>query len=271
MRDPDVLGTWLNGESFDSLVLRGTDPWLARGDAVFETVRVHGGRPMFLDLHRERLADSLAACALGTVADARLDHALAPALEVAAEQPWPCALRFTVASPSQADGDLRLVVVLSRYRGPDAQGYAAGVACTLVDVPHPGLGALGKSVSWQWSQVARRRARAAGFDEALIGHDARVVESDSAAVLWNEGGAWFTPHSADGPLPSVTLRALRRADVDVAEARATVERLAAAEAVCLLSSLRLAMGVARIDGVAYARCDEHAAPLRRLLLDAHGA
>ena len=70
----------------DAPVLRADDEALLRGRAVFETLRVYGGRPFRLDAHLERLAASAGAIGLPavdrdelvTLTGLALDHAATP-------------------------------------------------------------------------------------------------------------------------------------------------------------------------------------------------
>ena len=261
------------------------------GEGWFETLRVEGGRPMFLPEHLARLGRSVAA-ALGA------EHA-----ECALHSARACLNGMSTAFDELPCGRLRLLLALDSVGeawqalgewGPHVSSSSSlegGLRAVVASLPHPGLGVLGKSASYHWSIAARREALARGAGEALLVRDGRVFEGATGALVWRRGGRWYTDGSP-AVLPSVTLDVLRRCGVDIGAARLSVgdlglttDRSAAAdvggasrdaariEGLVLVSALRLAVAVREVDGVALptAAALEAAAAWREALRARHAA
>lgn len=246
----------------------GADTGLVRsGEAWFETVRGEQGRWMFEADHLARMLGSIAASGLD--ADAAL-RSLKPTLEVASNDlPASARLRLLVTpSPLGAEGWQSLAEV-STYAPPEAL-YANGAVLRSAPMEHPGLGLLGKSASYHWSQFAQRAAEAQGADEALFWCGGAVAEGARSTLLWREAGQWWTPDVA-GLLPSVTLTQLEADGLALERGRLDGARLAAYEGLVLVSSLRLAVPVCSVDGNALPVLRAEAAEMRSRLLELHGA
>jgi branched-subunit amino acid aminotransferase/4-amino-4-deoxychorismate lyase len=234
----------------DEPVLHVDDEGVLRGRAVFETVRVYGGRPFRLDEHLARLAASARRVGLpapdadgfraaardaigaGGAPDATLRFLWSPGREGRGE---PVGLAFV--SPIPADLDAL------RERG-----------LTLAQVSWAATAMAGaKSTSYAANLAARDLAVARGFDDALlVGIDGLVLESSVSNVWWRVGETLSTP-TLDLPiLRGVTRGAVRElalaAGYEVDEVEAPVEDLLAADEVFLTSSVREVMPVVAVDG-----------------------
>jgi branched-subunit amino acid aminotransferase/4-amino-4-deoxychorismate lyase len=201
-----------------------TSGLVAAGEGWFETLRVEGGHPMFLEAHLARLSRSVEA-ALGA-------EAAAGAVAAARR----CLAAMRPAFGDFPSGRLRVLLALDAASecwqtlgewGPHVSSAAsldAGLAAVIASFPHPGLGVLGKSASYHWSVAARREALSRGAGEALLARDGRVLEGSTGALVWHRDGRWF---SSDSPavLPSVTLAALRAAGVAVEPGELPLEAL----------------------------------------------
>ncbi len=241
-------------------VLRADDLGVLRGESVFETVRIAGGRPAFLDAHLRRLQNS------------------ADRLEIALPGGWVELVALALAHWPDADGILRLVCskgpapVGPGPVGPGPVGFAlltpmpaetvaarAGVtAITLtLGVPAglregaPWLVGGVKSTSYAANMAAQRQARDLGADDVVwVSSDGEVLEAPTSTVAWIAAGRLVTPPPSVGILPGTTLQAvldLQLVDADVR--RGTVAELRAAEEVLLLSSGRGIAPVVRLDDV----------------------
>lgn len=218
------------------------------GDALFETMRVLGGEVWWLERHHERMQRS--AHALG-FSPARVEAVFGEVVQ---------------AAKAHADGLCR--VTLSRQPGPEvAFGGQGGHALRwreLPDVSHsvrlgvePGLYcpedeiAEHKTSNYLRSVMARQRAQARGFDDALrVTRSGRVGEAAASNVfLVKRGGLVVTP-SVQGLLPGVmraaVIQELEARGVEVEQRVVMREELAECEE-CWLTSM--GVGVRRVEGI----------------------
>lgn len=242
-------------------VLRGDDLGALRGDGLFETMHLRGGRPWLREAHLARLRAGAAALELPLPDDA----ALVEFLET-----------VTAGWPTEVEGALRLVCT----RGPEGGGPPT-VYATLAAVPAAvrqvrrdgvrvatlGLGVAAdaragldwlptgiKSTSYGASTAARRWAARAGVDDVLwVSSDGYVLEGPTANVVWSTGDTLCTvPAGRTGILPGTTVAWLlaNAAEVgcDAAERMVTPAGLRDAEAVWLTSSVRGIVEVRALDG-----------------------
>jgi branched-subunit amino acid aminotransferase/4-amino-4-deoxychorismate lyase len=222
----------------DEPVLRADDEGVLRGRAVFETLRVYGGRPFELDAHLDRLKASAARLRLPEPPAVELQSLAHDALAAAGEPD--CALRFLwtpatgLALVSALPADLEDL----RVRGLRLQvcEWATGAL------------AGAKSVSYAENMATQAVAEEHGFDDALfVARDGIVLEAPTANVWFREGDALRTP-SLELPILAGVTRAVLMRDRDVEEGRYPLERLLGADEVFLTSSVREVMPVARVGG-----------------------
>jgi 4-amino-4-deoxychorismate lyase len=258
---------------------------LVRGDAVFEALRVYGGRPFRLGAHLDRLARSAAA----------IDLPLPVGLEDLATR--------AVAAAGGGDAVLRLICTKGREGsweggpGPGEGGPAAFAICTdipgsfeeerrrglrlvllttatdpLVRAASPWLLPGVKTISYAVNMAAQRAARARGADDAvLVGLGGELLEAPTANLWWRTGHTLHTPSLDLGILAGITRTVLRELapglGLKVLEGVFTAEDLAAADEAFLSSSTREIMPVIEVDGapVADARPGPAAADLQTAL------
>jgi 4-amino-4-deoxychorismate lyase len=258
---------------------------LVRGDAVFEALRVYGGRPFRLGAHLDRLARSAAA----------IDLPLPVGLEDLATR--------AVAAAGGGDAVLRLICTKGREGsweggpGPGEGGPAAFAICTdipgsfeeerrrglrlvllttatdpLVRAASPWLLPGVKTISYAVNMAAQRAARARGADDAvLVGLGGELLEAPTANLWWRTGRTLHTPSLDLGILAGITRTVLRELapglGLKVLEGVFTAEDLAAADEAFLSSSTREVMPVIEVDGapVADARPGPTAADLQTAL------
>lgn len=215
------------------------DDALLRGRAVFETLRVYGGRPFLLDAHLERLRASAAHMRL-PAPDLSECHRLAT-LVVDAAGETELALRFywtattLVATGGPIDPDLEQV-------------RARGLRLAVVRSSRGAL-ARAKSTSYAENMIAQEDAIELGADDALlVDPDGTVLEAPTANIWWRTGDRLFTPSLESPILAGVTrslLLELSRYPVDTGSHR--LEHLLAADEAFLTSSIREVMPVRAID------------------------
>lgn len=228
-------------------VLRADDLGIARGEAVFETLRVAGGQARFVAAHLERMVRSAT----------RVGFALPSG--------WEALITAAVASFPLAEGVLRLTctkdgaawalltpvpasTLAQRADGVSAVTLTLGVPAGLRSEAPWLLGGV-KSTSYAVNMATLRAAAERGADEAIwLSTDGFVLEGPTSTVVWVTGGQLVTPDPADvGTLPGTTL-AVVAAVVQLEVRRGTATELAAASEVALLSSVRGVAPVVRLDG-----------------------
>ena len=235
-------------------VLRADDLGVARGESVFETLRVAGGRAAFLDLHLARLARSAERVAidlppgwpalveLATQAYGAFDGVLR--LTCSKGAPGAAPVGFALVTPVPASS------VAARERGVSAVTLALGVPAALrSDAPWL-LGGV-KSTSYAVNMATLRAAEAAGAEDAIwTSSDGYVLEAPTSTVAWVADGRLVTPPAEQvGTLPGTTAAvALALSPVPVDVRLGTVDELRAADEVLLLSSVRGVTPVVRLDG-----------------------
>ena len=242
--------------------MRADDFGVLRGDGVFETMHVRGGKPWLLDEHLARMAGSAA----------RMELAL-PAPEVLAV----LAGEACAAWPGTDEGALRLVCT----RGPEGGGeptvYATvapvsptsreqrrrGLAVATATLGYPAdlrrtapwlLGGV-KSLSYAVNMATLRWAVAGGYDDVLwTSVDGYALEAPTATLVWLVGDELRTvPAEQTGILPGTTAAWL----LDHAGAlgwrsatrMVTPAELADADGVWFTSSVRGVAEVRSLDGV----------------------
>jgi branched-subunit amino acid aminotransferase/4-amino-4-deoxychorismate lyase len=97
--------------------------------------------------------------------------------------------------------------------------------------------------------LASRRARAAGFDEALlVRSDGVVLEGPTCTIFWVRDGRLQTPALETGILASITRRVIMES-LTVEEGSFALEHALGADEAFLASTARLAQPVAAIGEV----------------------
>jgi 4-amino-4-deoxychorismate lyase len=242
-------------------VVTAFDQGLGRGDGVFESVAVVGGRTPHLDAHLARLDRSASLLGLASPGDAAWRRLVA-----AVVADWPTGL----------EGVCRLFLTRGLGDGtpPTALALLAPVpADTLrqraegISVISLGLGVpadfragapwlLGgaKTLSYAVNMAAQRHAHDLGADDVVFTSlEGRVLEGPTSSVVWAAGGTLHTPPVDTGILAGTTqARLFARAQADgwpTAVTPGTVDDLHGADAVWLLSGVRGAATVHTLDGV----------------------
>ena len=244
-------------------VLRADDLGALRGDGIFETMHLRGGRPWLLDEHLARMARSAA----------RLELALPPGAALAelvgqAAAGW----------GAEAEGGLRLVCT----RGPEDGGpvtvfaTAFAISPTTLRARREGVAVVtaplgfavdarsaapwllggAKTVSYAVNMASLRWAATQGADEVLwLSSEGYALEAPTATLVWlADETLWTVPPEQTGILAGTTARWLLNHAGDLgfgaAERLVRPDELADADGVWLVSSVRGAAEVRALDGVA---------------------
>ena len=266
MTDSPAAQHWLDGIPLADgrIALSAESPLLQAGEGWFETLRIEGGRPLQLEAHLDRLLAAVVTAGLAASIRASLDHALAPALAAAAGYEHG-RLRITLLPRAIFTDPPEVLVSLAPY-APPVLGYSRGLVVITTRLSHPRLGLLGKSLSYHWSQAARREAQARGADEALFAVDGGWLEASTASLLWPTSGGWRTTSGCAGTLDSVTLEALRRTGLAIDPCEWADRADILQGGLLLVSSLRLVVSVREIDGEGLPDLTRTAAKMRERLL-----
>jgi 4-amino-4-deoxychorismate lyase len=263
--DQRRVAVWRDGAAVtvpaDEPVVTAFDQGLGRGDGVFESVAVLGGGTPYLDAHLARMANSAALLELVDPGPA-VWHALVDA--VLAD--WPadvegvCRLFLTrglgEGLPPTALALLAPVpaeTVRQRTEGISVVSLGLGVPADF-RAQAPWLLGGAKTLSYAVNMAAQRHAHSVGADDVVFTClDGSLLEGPTSTVVWAAGGTLHTPPLDTGILPGTTVaRLFERAEADgwpTAHSPGTVADLHAADAVWLLSGVRLAAVVHTLDGV----------------------
>lgn len=244
---PGGLGAMAQGQWGlpSQLSLPLDDRGLLLADGLFETVLVAEGRAWLLAEHLGRWR--LGAALLG-LPEPPGEQDLAPLIEEAIHRsrlPWG-ALRLNWTRGSGGRG-----IDLPRAQEPPLHGrfwlqlspwqpafQSVRVVVSQWERRHPSSPASRcKTLAYGWAVQARREARAAGADDALVLNTAgELCCGTTANLLLRLGGRWLTPPAASGCLPGV-MRGRALALGLIRETPLKQEALAQAEAGLLLNSL----------------------------------
>ena len=235
------------------------DRGLLLGDAVFETMRVYGGRPHSVAEHLARLRGSCAATRI----------------------PYPEGIDKVLVDVIRANGIADGQVRITLTRGPGGRGASprgAGPPTVLVTatpvhhlpevyerglklvtsrrrrVPDASIPASVKSTNYLAHVLARIEAEEAGADDALfVDDEGLVIEATQANLFAILGDALVTPPLALGCLPGQTRAELLSLAPEVGltpvERAIPVEALFEAREVFLSASVLEVAAVVELDGI----------------------
>jgi len=257
--------------------LMATDQGATRGDGVFESMLSVGGNPRKLDAHLRRLQGSARALELDIPAEDTWRRAIATAVaEYRSQHP--------AGTPEEDETVVKLIctrgaeggarptcwVQASPVPAAGRRQRETGIDVILLDrgydsdaaerAPWLLLGA--KTLSYAVNMAALRHAHKQGADDVIFtSSDGRVLEGPTSTVLLanvekNDGGATVkrlvTPQLDSGILPGTSQGALfaaaKAAGWELGYGPLKPQDLVDADAVWLISSIRLLAPVNHIDG-----------------------
>jgi branched-chain amino acid aminotransferase len=182
--------------------IRATDRGLRQAEAVYEGVKLVDRRPLFLEEHLARLAASADALGLpmpwsiGT-----LRPILSRLLGNSGDTTGMARLYLTSGPPGGAPTMLAWVDSIPSASRPDTPPWRVACHPERVLPYRPDV----KHTSRLPNAVARRRALAAGLDDALLVHpDGWVLEGTASNLFFFEADTLHTPARECGILPGIT-------------------------------------------------------------------
>ena len=240
-------------------ILTAVDAGAGRGDGIFETLGAHDGQVRGIDAHLQRLAAS------------------AQKLDLPAPHPgqWRAAIaRVMNELPAEGQASIRLTVT----RGTSAAGPTCWVTGTAItgtfpertngvrvvtlsrgyanDVGEssPWLLVGAKTLSYAINMAAIREAKRRGADDVVFtSTDGFALEGPTSSLLVRHGNTILTPAIQFGILAGTTqadlFTYLEGEGFECEYRTIKVEELTRADAVWLVSSVRLAVPVTEVDGI----------------------
>lgn len=246
-----------NGRAFSpGGAVSAEDRGLLLGDGLFETIRLEHGRPRRLSRHLDRLRKSALAMGLTVPFDEADILAAVAAAEPVADLG---VARLTLTRGSggrgldaSADVSPTAVISVRAYAAPRTPARLFIASATRNE---GALSGRHKTLSYADNVAARRQARDAGFDEAvMLNGQGHIACAAAANIFWIQGRALFTPSLSCGALNGVTRACvLKQAnEMDVRIGRFPERRLFEADAVFLTNAL---MGVRAVSAIGDRKTD----------------
>jgi 4-amino-4-deoxychorismate lyase len=283
-----VLATGPGAPAGGPPALDPLDLALVRGEAVFEAMKVYGGRPFRQEAHLARLTASaraielplpegLEALAVRAVAAAGQGDAIlrlictkgpegsgephdGPAGRRSGSSPADGARSAPVDREESEGGPVAFAIctdIPASFEEDRRRGLRLVLLTTATDpllrAASPWLLAGVKTISYATNMAAQRTARARGADDAvLVGLGGELLEAPTASLWWRSGQTLFTPSLDLGILAGITRAVLAdlapTLGLKVLEGVYTAEDLASADEAFLSSSTREVMPVVEVDG-----------------------
>ncbi len=212
------------------------DDGLQFGRGAFETLRVTG-RPLFLGRHCERLNQAMEKLGLPRQADPDGIAALVERYRIR-----DCVLKILLTRKNEL-----LITRPFPYRPEEyARGFRLTLAASRRATFNPYAGY--KTLNYLESLLAREKAVASGFDDALfLNERGELAETASANLFFVKDGAIHTPEPGCGLLEGI-LRQWVMENVPVLAGRYSLDELRSADEVFITNSVVGIMPISEIDG-----------------------
>jgi len=229
------------------------------GYSLFETMRAYSGRIFRLERHLERLSTS--AKLLGLPLNAFvIEKACYDTLK--ANNLKEARIRLTVSiGEGEAVPDLpkhpkpTVLVIATSYIPPSAETYRNGYKALVSALRQNSQSPLSrlKSANYLNNVLARREARAAGADEAiLLNEQGFLCEGSTSNIFLVSKGTLITPGEESGCLPGVTrqvvMELVQALGISLVEREVRLEELLRADEAFLTNSIMELMPLAEVNG-----------------------
>ena len=248
--EPSVPQVMVNGRlvSAADAQIPALGPGFQFGHGLFETIRLRGGRPVFLQRHLARLVAGLDRIGLDWPNREELTERLQDV--IAANPASHDVLKLIVFADANGPGEL-IHTRVSRYRPEDYQrGFRLH---TVTAAPPPPLVAGLKVLAFLPWRLAQEAARQAGTDEALlVGADGELYEGSISNVYIVRDGMVLTPPRSSGILPGIIREVLmEQSEPPVREERLFRDDLTQADEVFVTNSILGVMPVSAWESQAW--------------------
>ncbi|WP_348788342.1 aminodeoxychorismate lyase [Leifsonia sp. NPDC080035] len=265
---------------FGAPQVRITDLGITRGDGVFETIAVIDGHPQALGPHLMRLAHSAVLLDLPEPAEHVWHEAvLAGIADYRTRNGGGSELYAKLIYTRGVEGTGRPSGWIFVDEGEDFRTQRLGIRVVTLDrgLRHdvaetaPWLLAGAKTLSYAVNRAAQREAVRRGADDVLfLSSDGFALEGPTSNVIVLSGGMVSTPQTDQGILAGTTQASVfeffEAKGLRTEYRRITAEELTTADALWLVSSVRMAAPITDLDGRAYRVDADLTAELNRFLL-----
>jgi branched-chain amino acid aminotransferase len=201
------MTAWLNGKLVDTPIIDATDRGFTLGDGLFETIRVAGGTPRWLDRHLARLTIGCEVLGFPPPDQAAIRGGITALLDALGLHDG--VLRLTLTRGPAPRGvipprDPRPTLLITAGASPLAQAPARVIVARKTRRNEQSPLSRVKSLNYLDSILARLEAEEAGADEALLlNTQSNLAEATAANVFLVLNGDLVTPRISDGALPGV--------------------------------------------------------------------
>jgi branched-chain amino acid aminotransferase len=237
---------WLNDCLVDAAAAGvALDGW-PDGEGIFETIKTENGEIFELGRHMRRA----------------IDAAVQKKIKLPDEELIRTAISQLMLAESHAVGRLRLLFSRDRFVAVHQfyEDITEPANLTVISDPSEVEGISIKTFPYQHRLDLLAKAQVLGFDEIIcLNSDLEVTEGAVSNFIFRIGGKWVTPPLSSGVLPGVQ-RGIVIERCGVAVQLISKDDLALTDAAFVISSLKLALSVAEIDGLPM-KIDEDCAAL----------
>jgi D-alanine transaminase len=250
----DTSIVYLNGEflPLNQAKVSVMDRGFLFGDGVYEVIPVYGGRPLRLDEHMERLANSLRGIRI------------TPPLS---NMEWASVFSRLIQGPNDQSIYLQVTRGVAPKRDhaipPDIEPTVFAMCTPIAPLPVDGIRTITvDDIRWDWCHIKaitllsnvllRQEAIDRGCTEAILVRDGYAIEGAASNLFALVDGELVTPPKSNQLLPGITrdlvLELAEQHGIPASERRITLEELKTAPEVWMTSSTREIMPVIELDG-----------------------
>lgn len=198
---------WLDGKLVEAKPssLKSLTPGILKAKGVFETMRACRGQVALLGSHLKRMSRSLKVLKLASPASvSTIPEHIARLLKV--NRLKNARVRVMVW---QKNGRAHVAILCEPLKSPSVRQYREGFQGMLTNGHRRNTSEPVKSLDYGIFREGLRKARAAGFDEALfLNYKGELVEGSRTNIFLVKDNCLFTPPIESGCLPGVTRQAV---------------------------------------------------------------
>lgn len=250
------MKVYINGEFVDEkhASVSAFDTSFLYGEGLFETMRAYGGHIFALEDHLKRLTDSARVLEIKNAPDKeKLADACNKTLD--ANKLVDARIRLTLTRGPVGSNNPTVVITATQYDGYDKAFYEKGMSAIVLAgyrISSSPIASI-KSTSYLPSVLARRRAKAAGCNEAiLLNEQGNITEGSYTNVFAIREDKIYTPPVVDGLLPGVmrnlVIKTAGKAGYLVLQRSISMRELQGMDELFLTNTLMQVMPLTRLNG-----------------------